>query len=493
MSDLSKVGITSFGGYVPRLRLSRKSIAEANAWFAPALMGQAKGERAICNWDEDSITMSVEAGLDCIGDDTDGIGSLYLASTTLPFVDRQNAGILAGALSLNEDIHAADVTACQKAALSALVNGINAAAVSGKDALVISGEQRKARVAGASEMQRGDAAAAIRVGTEGVIANYLGGSGITVDFVDHFRGEGEDFDYNWEERWVRDEGYSKIMPKAITAALEDAGIKGEEINHFVMPCLFKGIPQRIAGLVGIDPETVHDNLAAVCGDSGVAHPLVMLVDTLQEAKPGDKILVAAFGQGAEVLIFEATDAITACAASRRGIKGSLAHKKSETNYLKWLAFTGMVELDAGMRAEKDNKVAMTVSYRKRDMLASLTGGKCSTCGTEQFPRTRICVNPNCGEVDTQEPCSFRTKQAKIMSWSADYLTYSMDPPSHFGMVTFEDGGRFMTDFTDVEVGTVDSGMDVTMVFRIKDFDKKRGNRKYFWKAVPIVSAQAAAE
>ena len=27
------VGITAFGGYVPRLRLSRQAIVEANAWF----------------------------------------------------------------------------------------------------------------------------------------------------------------------------------------------------------------------------------------------------------------------------------------------------------------------------------------------------------------------------------------------------------------------------------------------------------------------------
>ena len=28
------VGITGFGGYVPRLRLQRKAIAQANAWIA---------------------------------------------------------------------------------------------------------------------------------------------------------------------------------------------------------------------------------------------------------------------------------------------------------------------------------------------------------------------------------------------------------------------------------------------------------------------------
>ena len=52
-------GILSFGAYVPRLRLARKAIAAANAWFNPGLRALAKGERAMANWDEDAVTMSV--------------------------------------------------------------------------------------------------------------------------------------------------------------------------------------------------------------------------------------------------------------------------------------------------------------------------------------------------------------------------------------------------------------------------------------------------
>ena len=61
------------------------------------------------------------------------------------------------------------------------------------------------------------------------------------------------------------------------------------------------------------------------------------------------------------------------------------------------------------------------------------------------------------------------------------------------MVVFDEGGRIMMDFTDVEPGTVDSGMEVKLVFRIKEFDDKRGFRRYFWKAVPIVSSEAKSQ
>jgi uncharacterized OB-fold protein len=111
----------------------------------------------------------------------------------------------------------------------------------------------------------------------------------------------------------------------------------------------------------------------------------------------------------------------------------------------------------------------------------------------QFPRTDICVNPQCKAVDTQEPHPFRDERAKILTWSADYLTYTADPPSHYGMITFENGGRFMTDFTDVNVGDIEVGMDVRMMFRIKSLDRSRGFVRYFWKAVPTRAGAAQTE
>ena len=55
------VGITGYGAYIPRLRLQRAAVVEANKWANPGLAGLAKGERAMANWDEDSVTLAVEA------------------------------------------------------------------------------------------------------------------------------------------------------------------------------------------------------------------------------------------------------------------------------------------------------------------------------------------------------------------------------------------------------------------------------------------------
>lgn len=481
-------GITSFGAYIPRLRLQRQAIGQANAWFAPG-NARAKGERAMANWDEDAVTMAVEAGRDCLPA-TDAIAdrafvdAIYFASTSMPFADRQNGGIAARALSLSENISSFDLTASQRAGTSALIAGLDAVAAGrAKAPLVLAGEKRKARVASAQELAFGDAAAAVTLGTENVIARFLGSHSLTVDFIDHFRGEGEEFDYNWEERWIRDEGYTRLVPQAVAALLEKTGVTAGDIAHFIMPCPFAKFDQKIAKSCGIDPEKVQDNMAANVGDCGAARALLLLVHTLQHAKPGEKILVAQFGNGIDALLFEATKALSGF--SRGGVTAALDRRKEETNYMKFLAFNGLVDIEKGMRAEVDKKTALTVVYRKSDMLTGLVGGKCRKCGTAQFPRTRICVNPNCKAVDSQDPYSFAEQEGTILSWSADFLTYSMSPPNHYGMITFADGGRFMADITDVDQGQIDSGTKVRMVFRIKDFDPKRGFVRYFWKAVPV--------
>ena len=124
--------------------------------------------------------------------------------------------------------------------------------------------------------------------------------------------------------------------------------------------------------------------------------------------------------------------------------------------------------------------------RKRDMLTSLIGGKCRVCGTAQFPKSNVCVSPNCGAFRSQDDHPFADIPASIQSWTADTLTYSPDPPHHFGMVVFDEGGRLMVDLTDVDEGAVEVGMPMRMVFRIKEFDDQRGFTKYFWKATPAL-------
>ena len=476
-------GILSFGAHLPRARLQRKSIAAANSWFAPGLRGLAKGERAICNWDEDSITMGVEAARDCLeGFERGALTQLVLASSTLPFDDRQNAGVVANALQLDSALRSMDQSGSQRAGSTALAAALDGGSASGHT-LVIAADSRKSKAGSTQEMHYGDGAAAMLVGHGEPIARLIAAHSETVDFVHQYRMHDKAHDYAWEERWVRDEGYLKIVPRAVEALLAKSGVEAATITHFCMPGTLSRIAATVAKRCGLNDSAVRDNLAAVCGDTGVAHPLLLLAAALEDAKPGDRILLAAFGEGCDALLFEVTPAI-AKRSARRGVKGALAARREDNNYMRYLSFNGLLDMERGMRAEPDKPTQMTVLYRNRDMIQGLVGGKCRNCGTVQYPKQRYCVNPECNALDSQVDYAFSERSGTVMSYTADALTYSPDPPTYFGMVAFEGGGRMLMDFSEIDAGKIDVGLSVRMVFRIKDADTMRGFVRYFWKAAP---------
>jgi 3-hydroxy-3-methylglutaryl CoA synthase len=478
------VGITAFGAYIPRLRLQREAIAKANTWFDPSLAGMARGERSFCNWDEDTVTMAVEAARDATGPANRGrLDALFLASTSLPFLDRQNAGIIAEALQLNESVRTMDVTGSQRAGTTALLSAVDAVTAGCRSAMVVASEHRRTRVGSPLEMLYGDGAAAIVIGSDKVLAKFVGAHSLARDFVDHFRMDGSAFDYGWEERWVRDEGYMQLVPAAINALLEKTGVKAVDVANFVLPCLQDRVPADVAKRCGLKADAVADNLTGNCGQTGVAHPLLLLASVLERAKAGDKLLVAGFGQGCDALLFEATEAI-GTTRPKRGVAGWLTARRPEENYSKFQTFNGLVERELGKRAETDIPSPLSALYRNRQMVNAFAGGRCTKCGTVQFPKTVYCVNPECGAANTQESHSLTDALGKVRTWTADRLTFDMSPPAYFGLVEFDEGGRAMMDFTDVDPATFDVGTPVSAHFRIKVIDKQRGFRRYFWKAAP---------
>src|SRR5262249_7524524 len=127
--------------------------------------------------------------------------------------------------------------------------------------------------------------------------------------VDHFRAAGAAHDYVWEERWIRDEGYMKIGSRAVKAALANAKLTGAEVDKFVFPSPLNGVAEAVAKASGIAPEAMADSLAQDGGSAGCAHGLLMLANVLDQAAPGQVIVVAGFGQGAEVVVLRTTKAV----------------------------------------------------------------------------------------------------------------------------------------------------------------------------------------
>lgn len=468
-------GILATARYLPRLRLARADVLAQHRWMAPGLRGLAKGQRTMASWDEDSVTMAVEAtrALQSALPDVPA-HALTLASTTLPFAERLNAGIVAAAAGLNPSAPVRDVVGSARAALTELAAALRGGQATGH--AIVAAERRIARPASAQEMIFGDGAAAALVGAGSPVATLVAHHGVHADLIDHFRASGQDHDYGWEERWVRDEGYLKIAVDTLRQCLADAGVQATDVAHFVMPAPLPRVNDAVAKRLGVAPTALVSTEHETCGDLGNAQPLAMLDIALRRAAPGDLILVTAFGSGCDALLLRRTAAPCPGSVPDAG--------RAETQYMKYLSFTGQIDLEWGMRAEMDNKTALTAAWRDHARAARFEGGRCSRCGTVQFPRTHLCVNPECRAQDTQVATSLADTPARVLSHTSDFLAYTPNPPFQFGHIDFDGGGRVLMEFADTDPDELKVGLPLRMVYRIKDFDRQRGFRRYFWKATP---------
>jgi hypothetical protein len=119
--------------------------------------------------------------------------------------------------------------------------------------LFITSDHPSGKPASTQEMSYGAGAAAFTLGTEGVIAELIGSASRNNVFVDHFRSADSRHDYYWEERWIRDEGYAKIVPEAVKAARPMRGGCGRRAPSVPASSL-KGIGEMVAKKCGIAPS-----------------------------------------------------------------------------------------------------------------------------------------------------------------------------------------------------------------------------------------------
>ena len=155
--------IASFGAYIPLFRLSRQEMA--NAWGVPAV----PGERSVANADEDSLTMAVAAGSDCLaGIDPSGIDGVFFATTTSPYDEKQCAGVIAAALDMRTDINTADFTGSLRAATTALRAAADAVdSGSAGSILVVAADCRLGEPESMWEQLLGDGAGAVLISKQG--------------------------------------------------------------------------------------------------------------------------------------------------------------------------------------------------------------------------------------------------------------------------------------------------------------------------------------
>lgn len=469
------VGITAYGAYIPWHRLSRADIAKA--WGVPA----PPGEKAVASYDEDSLTMAVAAARNCVrGIDPKGVDGVYFASTTMPYKEKQNATMIATALDIHKEAVTADFSGSLRAGANAMRAAIDAVkGDSAENVLVCVADMRLGYPNGEMEMSFGDGAAAVTIGDTGVIATIEGSYTLYNELVDVWRSDKDVFVRSWEDRFIREKGYGRVVAEAVSTTLSKYGLTPKDFSKAVFDAPDSRQLGMVAKTLGFDSKTqVQPPLYSEVGNTGTVLSMMCLAGTLEEAKAGDRILVTSYGDGCDVFILKVTEEIEKL-GKRQGIKGYLGTKQMIRSYETYLRWRELIESEPAKRPPLEVPSAAALWRDTRGGLA-LYGVKCKRCGTPQYPAQRVCVN--CHTKDEFEDYCFADKAGRVSAFSHDRLGLSVDPPVTTTAVDFPEGGRIMCDMTDRDPSEVTVGMPVEMTFRKLRYTG--GIYNYWWKCRP---------
>ena len=465
-------GIVSYGAYVPYRRLKRAAIGEVLGTRG------GKGERAVASFDEDSVSMAVEAARDALrGVPAPAIQTLLFATTTPPYADKLNAAVLGAAARLPLEIRAADLTGSVRAGLAALLQGADAVRGEAAQALVAIADCRLAAPESKAEQSSGDGAVAFVLGTEGVLATIEGAVSLTREFLDTWRAPDERFPHTWEERFALTQAYAPLLARAVEGVLAKAGVAPADLACVILDAPNPRAADDVARRLKLAPGQLADPLALTVGQCGAAHPGLLLASALAGAKARDYLLVAQAADGADAVVLRVTDAIAGYTQPRS--VGRLIESKGDVPYGRYLKWREILPTEPPRRPDPERPAGPPM-LRAEAWKFGFIGSRCTACGTPQLPPQRVCIK--CRARDQMEPYPFADRSARVATYTLDHLAFSLNPPTVTVVVDYEGGGRFLCEMTDCDPEQVQIGDEVEMTFR--RLHSAGGVHNYFWKARP---------
>ena len=376
-------GITGYGSYLPYNSLERSAL------------GAGKGERTVASYDEDSVSMAVEAGRDAVRGGRE-IETLIFATTSPPYAEKLNAATIAAALDLPRSARALELGSSTRMGLGALLAGADAAAGGGR-ALVVAADVVIGAPGGARESGGGDGAAAFVTGPDSqAIARFIGRASATTEILDVWRLPSDAFAKQWEERF----GAETLGPIAVdtaTRALKSAGIGPADLKTVVLDGTNARAVAFVPEALRLKPEQVADPMLASVGRAGAAHAGLVLARALDRATPGDKILVLCSADGCDAVVLEVTEKLAA-ARPVYSVDRWLGAKRAGLPYNTYLKWRGILPFEPPRRPEPERPAAPPM---RRALRGRRVGRSCVMCNGRKSPgrsppRGIFCFCSACG-------------------------------------------------------------------------------------------------
>lgn len=473
------VGIVAFGSFVPFYRLSRSEIGKV--WGKNA----GPGEKAVAGADEDAITMATEAILDSLeGINREEVDSLYFATTRPPYAQKQSASIISAACNLREDICTMDCGHSLRGGTNALRAAVDAVkGGSARKAVVAAAECHFAPGDSGDELMLGDGAAALVIGDTDIVAAVEQTYSTTSDFLDVWRLPRDLYVQTWEDRFVHDMGYLRILKEAVLEATKRHGSDLKDFSKVVFNAPNERCRQTMAKSLKLDiKKQVQNPFYTEIGNTGAASSMMLLAAALEDARAGDKILFANYGDGADVFILRVTDGVER-AKRQRNLMTWLNSKLMVPSYGKYMRLRNLLEWEIDRRPAP--RTSLPILHRERKGLMRLIGKRCKECGHEQFPRTRICMwcQRDIGKAESYDDVWLTRQTGRLFSYNMDLRADTPDLPNVNCVVDLEGGARFYGLMTDRDPETLHIGMPMEFTFR--KINDAQGMHNYFWKVRPI--------
>lgn len=312
----NKVGIVSFGAYIP---LRRIKVADIASQWGKNELGIVKGlgiiEKSVPAADEDAITLAVEAASTVLLKlPVSEIGAIYTGSESHPYAVKSSSAIIGEALGIPNNYTAADLEFACKAGTAAIQ--MSAGLISSgtiKYALAIGADTAQSRPGDALEYSAAASAAAFLLGGDKkeIIAELIYSCSFTSDTPDFWRREYEHYPVH-AGRFTGEPAYFKHIIGAVKLILEESKMKIEEFDHVVLHMPNAVFPKKVAQSLGVDQKQMeHGFIVTEIGNTYSACSITGLVDVLDNAEAGDKILLCSYGSGSgsDAFVFKVTENI----------------------------------------------------------------------------------------------------------------------------------------------------------------------------------------
>ncbi len=483
-------GIVGYGAYVPGLRISTKEIKAV--WPAAGSVPGIK-EKAVADFDEDVITMSVmaaERALAHAGVGAEEVDALYVATTSAPYEEKSVAAVIQTVLGVSAEALAVDFGRTTRAGTAALINCL-AQIKAGEInlGLVIAGDNRLARAGDLLEQSLGAAAVALVVGKEKVIAEVFGTASFTNEFTNQWRPYGEKLLRRHDDpRLEREYGYQRAVVRAGQSLLARLGLPGTAFHYLATAEPDGRSIQGVAKALGLPAEAAGlANLAPFIGDTGTASPFLGLVAVLEQGKPADKALVISYGSGAgsDALAVALTEEITV-QKQRALTLAEVTREKVSLNYPAYAKRVGLLPVPPALPDPISGYLTQPGMLRDAEYLLGLSALECTECGSLNYPHRDYCID--CRSQSFKQVKLPR--RGRVVTYNVQYV--SPIGPEEVPVVVCTvkldgaggvRGGKVSGAMVAVDPAQVKVGLSVELVFR--RCGEELGLPKYGYKFKPL--------